>query len=523
MQDSISAGMIQMKKLPICLLLMLLASSVSGQVSVENARDYLESGELSYTIDINFSRINWKTEAEYRREMDKAEKVWRQHPESSAMLVQYLGACEAAGRRDLAAETAGNHFQMLQEEYKERRDETSARRLLIAANLTGSRELQISAYETVRPFLELGNAEAATVAAALDNRELLGDYHLGFRIAEFYQKIYPYEAEIFFRGFLMTLNNSLYRTIPFMVNAIHQQMEGLEEFLREYFRNVADSIYLDLLDTAAELEPDNYQYLLSSVGFRALVRWFTQMSTLMVEEEADFTGIQDVFNSLRLEEDETLRNDLEKALAVRPEADHQVFLAAALYQTTLGDTERAREYVEKALQIRPDLPEGYNARIFLEMFSFAGEETAPTAEQRGRIANILNEKMKHAGEHAYDLFVLSALQLLTLRDGIGGAGREQALSEMESYARKSLEVEENAPARLSLGNALLLRGEVKEAVEQYTLARQLSSEDFLYASTANLGVAYMIMGNPAEGKEMIQKAEELAGDTVRASALIENR
>lgn len=526
MQDNFSTDMMQMKKLPLCFFFIVLVTPLFSQpvpqVTAENVQDYLETGELSYTIEINFSRIYWKTAAEYRREIAAAERKWKQDRDNPALLIEYINTCDAAERQELAAEAAEKHYQVLQDAYKQGRDEISARRLLIAANQTGSRELQISAYETVRPFLELGDAEPATVYAALDNRERLEDYHLGFRIAEFYRQIYPYEAELFFRGFVMTLNNSLYRTIPFMVNAMHQQMESLESFLHEYFAAIADSVYLDLLDTAVDLEPDNYQYLLSSVGFRALVRWFTQMSTLMVEKEADFTSIQDLFNTLSLGQDETLQNNLNRALEVRPEADNQVYLAAALYHATEGSMERAAEYIDKALQVRPDLPEPYNAQIFLEMLHFIDQDTSPTVEQRENIRGIINRKIDRAGENTYDLYVLSALSFLNIRDGGGSAGRSRALSEMKTYARRSLDREENALARLSLGNAFLLQGNVKQAAEQYRLAQELSSEDLLYAPTANLGVAYFMLGNPAEAKELILKAEKLAEGAVRASALIEN-
>lgn len=508
--------------LPVFAAAFILAAAGAGaqQLTPENAQDYLESGELSYTIEINFSRINWKEDDEYMRDIEKAADLLADNPRNTQRIVEYIAVCRKAGRFDLAAEAASKYYQIFQEEYKRTEDESSARRLLIAANQTGSREIQISAYETVRPFLELGDADIATVYAALQNREQLEDYHLGYRIAEFYQQVYPFEAELYFRGFLMTLNNSLHNTIPFMVAAIHERMEDMDAFLLEYYRALQNSVYLDMLDRAVELDSDNYQYLLSSVGFRAMVRWFSQLSTLMVEGGTDLNGIQDIFNSLELDQDTKLKEDLKKALELRPSPDHQVFLAAALFYTTTGDPGRAGEYVEKALETRPDLPEAYNAKVFLEMLSFADSETPPEAAQRLRIEEILRDKMDGSGKAAYDLYVLSALRLLTLREGGNPGRREQVLSEMEGLARESLEYEDTLLGHLSLGNSLLLQERYALAEEEYRSALNREPDALRYAPTANLGVAYMLQGKENEGKELIREAAEMTETNLHSASLL---
>lgn len=498
--------------------------TIDGQakkVSVWNAHEFLESGELSYTIDINFSRIVWKSKTEYAEAIEKAEKELQRKPEDLDRVIQYINACQAAGRHELAVRKAEEYLPQIHGEYKDRQDEPAARMLVQATNVTGPREAQITAYETIRPFLELGDAEVETVYAALENREILQDYHLGFRIAEFYQKIYPYEGGLYFKGFLMTLNNSLYSTIPFMISSIHERIGDTERFLLEYYRALEDSIYLDLLDKAVELEPNNYQYLLSSVGYRALVRWFSQLSTIMVEENVNINSVREIFSSLKLDQDKRLMEDLELALQVRPKHDDQIYLAAALFYATTGKIDRAFEYVDKALQIRPDHPEAYNAKVFLQMLGFADKDTPPSAAERQKIENILKRKMERTVVTAYDLYVLSGLRMLALRDGADGPDRERLMKEMEQYALQSLQVEDTAFGRISLGNALLLQNRIGEAIEQYKNAKERISSDLLYAATANLGVAYLLQGKKEAGALEIRDAMELTGNTLYAAPLIE--
>jgi len=491
-------------------------------VTPANAAGYLETGEMSYTVNVNFSRVTWKSEEQFAKEIRKAEEDLARDPENLDLAADFIELCREAGRDDLAGETAEAYVDRFFQEYKRNQDEISARRLLIATNQIGPEEAYFTAYEAVRPFLEQGTASIETVFAALQNRELAGDQQLGYRIAEFYQQFYPENGELFFRGFLLTLTNSLQRTIPYMIGAIHSQMDDVDSYLQEYFQALESSVYLDILDRALELDPDNYQYLVASVGFRALVRWFSLLGTMMQEEDLQLDSLQDLFDVLNRDQDQRLGQDLQKALKLRPPEDIQIFLAAALFHATAGDARHAGEYVRKALRLRPDVPEVYDAQVFTVLLELAGQDEDPSLEQRNRIEEILLDKMEKTGKNAYDLYVLSVLQTLKIRDGVTERQRVQLLQQMKSYIDDSLTMEDSLLGRLSRGNLALLEDRTEDAVSIYESAFVLEPERLHYTLQANIGVAYFMQGDSEQGKKYIRQAgENFEGELHAAELLVE--
>ena len=507
----------------IFLFFIIAAGSGFGQVSRDNAADYLEYGELQYQISVGFSDVSRQTPEEARAGAETLLKVVEQTPADYAAVTRAVAQCLDSGMTAEAAALAEEYGPVFLRLYGRDPADTNARNLLDISSVSGRAEFRDEAYERVRPLLESGTASVPTVLAAMNNRA--ENPELAFRIASFYQQVYPGEAELYFQAFLLTLDISLNRTLPALLRESFAVLESppasgaareedVKQALLSYFDSVRGIMYLDLLDKAIGLDKNNYQYYVASFGFRALIRWFSQLGTLMMVPDFD---MEDMFRFIRdfdPVEGAVMRDHLEKALALRPPADIEAYLAAALYNTGPGNSGEMRRYAELAVSTRPDMAKAWNALIFSILFeNLSGddllEQTADSLE------SVLVSKIKAAGPDAYDYYVLASLQKYKL-GGASPARRKEAIELMRTRADKSLETDETFFGWLVSGNAFLLQDRPEEALASYSRAEKAADNASLFYVYTNRGIALLVQGREEEGLAELNRALILNNEAEKA-------
>lgn len=474
-------------------------------ISPEEAVLYLESGDFSYNIDVNFSRIAEKSPRYYREKKKELSSWLKQDPNDPERVITYLDFLNEAGFNGEARELADRYLVPFRDLYRKTSAALPALWYMKTANATGDEKDLDESYQGILPFLESGKAPLDMVLTAMENRERGNSYQLALKVAGFYFTVYPEEAKLFFQAFLLSMGRSLYETVPALLeeasHLLPKNTKGEEEKnykLKTYFQNALsqaeDTIHLNVLDRALALDGENYQYLLTSAGFRTLVRWFSQIGTLsrISSPDIDLKEVRDSFSEAAPEMTKRIKADLNKALSLRPPYDVEIFLAAALAEASFGNTDRTLAFAKEALEKRPDNPRCYDALLFALLYQHIHREN-PLEIAREELTEVLMRKSEAGLASAYDYFSLAALTMMDLSD-TSGKEREKKIAALEQYAQASLDKSEEWYGYLALGNALLLRGNTTSAMKLYQQAESIGGNQALPLVKTNLGILYAVEG-----------------------------
>lgn len=496
----------------------LVIGSVPAGAADFDPRKYIESGDLNYTIEINFTGIDRYAVSEMPNEIQSRREAIDENPGNPAFFVEYvefLADTRFSRQAETAAENAMPTFLSLHAQEGSIR---TARWLLIAANATANEERLDQAYNAVLDLLASREASPEVVTEVMKNREAAGEPQTALSIGEDYLAQYPDNAEIHFRTFLLTTRRSIYEVVPRQVRNTAQNIllggtpgsSDMERFFESYFSGLWDSVRIDLLERAVELAPENYQYNLTNTGFRALVRWLSLVQSIAVANPTGEIAVHEIFRKTDTKSILAARSSLETALLRRPEPDIQVFLAAAMHYATTGFHDQAVRYAELAKNTRPERPEGYDALVFLELVGGLGTEIF-SENARNRITAIILDKIEGVGENPYDYFVLSGLETRDYLDSIESAS-ESELRDIKNriryYAQKSLDLRHSPYGLISIGNAELLGGNIDRANGLYAEAVEIGGQEAKSLGLTNQAVAALLEGEGRRARNFLRRALE---------------
>ncbi len=502
------------------------ASPLSAQLTLENAHEYLQLGTLQYSLDVDFTSVEWKTETEYRAECVGLKTKVEAEPDDPKAVIDYLTTCFKAGFEEETRVAAKKYVESFRKLFDDYQNETALLWYLQTVNIAGEQKRYDTAYEKALPILESGEARAETVIAAMENRMNRGDYELAIRIAEFYKPVHPEAPELFYKSFLVTVNYSMERAIPHFLQKAYDQLgkgptepisdvnRKLKSIVEEYLDYMSDTIRFNDLSRAIELAPGNYTYCLTYAGYWALLQWYYQMGASSIREDITIDNLQDIFSDISSEQWQQALTYLGKALDYRPDQDIQVFLAGAMINIIRGNNEKARHYAGEAIEARPDLNTGYDALLFATLMDNV-ENDDPLEGISDQIAALIWNKISATGGTSYDYYVLASKEVYTIEHN-PDLDRETAWSEMERLARLSLEKEQTPLGLVALGNANLLQGELENALEHYLEAEELLPLENRYITYANRGIAHVLKGNRDRGITLLQEAASMEEETGKA-------
>jgi tetratricopeptide (TPR) repeat protein len=493
-------------------------------------RKYLESGNLNYTIEINFTGIDRYSLLQITEEITARRAAIDENPGSPAVFVEYVDFLAENGFSHRAEAPAENAMPTFLAIHAQEESVQTAEWLLTVANAAGSEERLNQAYNAVLDILAAHEASPEVVVEVMKNRETVGQSQTALAIGEDYLSLYPDDAELLFRTFLLTTRRSIYEVVPRQIRNTAQNVlagrtpnsSDMERYFSTYFSGLWDSLRLDLLERAVELEPENYQYNLTNAGFRAIVRWLSLVQSIAVTDPSGEIDIEEIFRKADTQSILTAKSSLETALLRRPDPDIQVFLAAAMHYATTGLYGQSIEYAREARETRPDRPEGYDALIFLELIGSLGTEALSEA-MRNRITTILLDKLEEVGENPYDYFVLSGLETRGYIDSMDSASDSELRdlrNRIRYYAEKSLELSRSPYGLISLGNAELLGGNIDRAEELYSEAIELGVEGAKSLGFTNRAVAALLEEEENLALRLIRRALENDPNNSTAAELL---
>ena len=494
-------------------------------------RQYLESGDLNYTIEISFTGIDRYEGSRLPEEVRKRREAIEENPGNPAIFVDYVAFLAETGFSRQAESAAENAMPTFLALHTQEGSIRTADWLLTVANAAASEERLNQAYNAVLDLLASYEATPEVVVEVMKNREAVGQPRTAQSIGEDYLSVYPDDAELNFRTFLLTTRRSIYEVVPRQIRGTAQSVLGggkptssdMERFFETYFSGLWKSVRIDLLERAVELEPENYQYNLTNTGFRALVRWISLVQSIAVINPTGEIAIQEIFHNADTRSILAAKSSLETALLRRPDPDIQVFLAAAMHYATTGFHDQAVGYAEQARETRPERPEGYNALVFLELIGSIGTD-ALSEGLRNRISSILLDKIEGVGENPYDYFVLSGLETRNYLDSAGSVPESdlrEIRNQIRYYAQKSLELQRSAYGLISLANAELLGGNTDRADELYAEAVELGGGEVKSLGLTNRAVAALLEEDEQQARRLLRRALEHHPGNTTAEELLE--
>lgn len=508
----------------------LIITSIPAGALDFDPRQYLESGDLNYTIEVSFTGIDRYEVSEIPEEIQSRREAIEENPGNPEIFVEYVEFLADTPFTDRTKATAENAMPAFLALHAQEGSIQTADWLLSIANAAGSEERLNQAYNGVLDILASREAPPEIVVKAMKNREAAGQPGTALSIGEDYLTDYPESAELHFRTFLLTTRRSIYEVVPRQIRNTAQSVLGggnpsgadMERFYKNYFSGLWDSLRIDLLERAVELEPENYQYTMTNTGFRALVRWLSLIQSIAVINPAGEIAIREIFHNSDAASILAAKSSLETALLRRPDPDIQVFLAAAMHYATTGFHDQAVRYAQEARDTRPERPEGYDALVFLELIGNLGSETL-SESLRNRITAILLDKIERVGENPYDYFALSGLETRNYLDSID-SGPESELRDIRNriryYAQKSVDLQRSPYGLISLGNAELFGGNTRRAEELYAEAVELGGGGAKSLGLTNQAIAALLEEEENRARNLLRRALEQDPGNTTAEELL---
>ena len=505
--------------------LFLAAHAGHAEITAGNVYELLEMGEMNYSVNVRPARIDWSgTERAPARRISELEQALRTQPGDPALRLELIELYGRTGRAARAVELARDGLEGARGRYEARPDERSAllyARMCAAADCGGD-ERDV-AYQALRPFLETGTARVETCIAAVDNRMSGNDYALARRLVDFYLDVYPLNAELHFRRYLISLSANIQSMVWTVVrrsaDAFLQDSdagritgENIEVFLGIYLGRLEKAIDTASLDEARRLDPGNYEYNLTYAVHRSLVHFFSTVLVGRVAPSMTREAIESSLTRVNMEEMPRILDALERADRLRPPRDIQIHLAYAFYHFAFGHYGQIERYARTAVRTRPDLPEGYDALI-LGLYSpvFQGGEL-DLLEVNRTVAEVIHEKIDRTGEDPYDYYVLAGLSYTNYGE-LPPERRPDALATMRMYLEDSLRVRPDyLPARVGMANHMILSGREERAADLLQTLREARDEGWRALVLNNLGVALGLMGRETEARRVLEQALELRRD-----------
>ncbi|MFW5747630.1 MAG: hypothetical protein ACOCX6_02410 [bacterium] len=189
-------------------------------------RQYLESGDLNYTIEISFTGIDRYEVSEIPEEARSRREAIEENPGNPEIFVEYVEFLADTPFTDRTKATAENAMPTFLAFHAQEGSTQSADWLLTIANAAGSEERLNQAYNAVLDLLASREAPPEIVVKVMKNREAAEQPQTALSIGEDYLTVYPEDAELHFRTFLLTTRRSIHEVVPRQIRNTAQSVLG---------------------------------------------------------------------------------------------------------------------------------------------------------------------------------------------------------------------------------------------------------------------------------------------------------
>ena len=492
------------------------ARAARGDITPDNAFEFLRTAELKATINVSVDNIDWIEDeaaaAEHGRQLEAALARNPDDLEAASELIElYLRGC----RREEAVAVALRTLPAYKERWNREQSEAAALSFARAALASADRQEQIAGYRALQPYLESGRAGRETCVATMELCKRVNAFQVAELIADTYLPVYPRFAELYYQRYAASLTGNMYARLSEAVQASTREAldeEDLRELIARVFIDLADSVDTASLEKAVALEPGNYKYALNTALYETVTAFFLKV---FLEALSGVTVDERPANLLRQAAvvlPPRLHAPIQAAEALRPARDIQVYLVGAMAGIVLENYAEAEAYAHLAIETRPDRPEGYEALILAIFgpFVVSDNDIPPAAVERG-IARY-EDKIRRTRASASDYASLANLLLVQLIDA-EPAARGPLLAKARLYAEKARDSDPGfVPGRLVLANVHIASRDYRRAIVVLEDIPVPEDPDLAAMRLHNLGIARILAGERGAGIASLRAALELQPD-----------
>jgi hypothetical protein len=508
-----------------CLFCVVLPSTVlKAEITPRNAYNYLEMGEMTYTIEVRPENVDWIEDlAAIEHRIQELKSELERNPQNLDAAFELLSLYRKQGRDSDAESLAKERFPAFKERYNLSKDEKSAVRYAEAALAAIIREEYDPAYLALLPFLESGRADRLTCITAVKNRNAREDYTLARRVADVYIEIYPDFADLYYQRYLLSLTRNLRQVVFDIMQTTSEQFlkqrgelaidsSNVEEFITYYLENLEARIDNDSLLKAVELEPANYKYNLSAATFKTITHFFSKGLIPLLAKDVDGKDIEKILLQVSSKESAMILTFLQRAQKSRPKRDIQVYLAYALYSFAFGQFDKIQPYASLAVETRPDLAEGYNALIFITFLPILASGQYSLLDVNRRAVELIERKLENTGDNPYDYFVLAGLRFSNYGE-VDESQKQSVLRKMKQSIDRSLEIDpQYTPSLIGLANYHILKEEYPKAIAVLQKIENVEDTKNRALVHNNLGISRILNGERQAGVSDLKEALDLLED-----------
>jgi len=481
---------------------------------ITDACRYLEVGPITYTLSIFPSSIEYKTKAVLNQELTVLKNLADQNPGDIQAATALLVFCREHGFQNIIGEVLTRYLPL----YKARAETEKNQKALCdyarAILLSNNPEKLSAVLSELGYYIDDKTANKETYQIFIDSLLALHNFNTAGQVAGLYKERFPRDPDPCFQMFHILLaaglpelvQQAFQENLPLFlqkspVNSLSAQNIG--EFITYFYTQLGKNLPLSHIEKAVELEPDNYAYRLAAALLSSQIILYTRLLTAEKCEKS-LEGFTQTWNTLHKTHYAAITTHLQKAIAVRPQPDIQVFLGFALLYTIKEEWPAAQKYASEAVKIRPESRAAHNGLIYTFLAPARRAENVLAEMKKIRIH--IENKISQTGGEAEDFTVLAGIEV---RDFGTASGQNAAvrLKALDTITRAGLTADPNhLSAMLARANYFILAEKFSAALEMLGRISVSEPAEYYKAACNNTAIALFLSGNTADGIIRIKEA-----------------
>jgi tetratricopeptide (TPR) repeat protein len=390
-----------------------------------------------------------------------------------------------------------------------------------------------NALHALFPFLNSGSALKQSYLIALKISLDLQQYDLAIKLADACVDQYPHDPDVYFERFEAIIARNMLNWIQYIhANTMDQFLqdgkvkeitkENYKEFEAMLFSNLHTQLRMQEIEAIAKEFPDDYKITMKVISYKLMISYWTRfmITAMCASQDMEDQEIMDMMFHSNSSELFDFSPYFDNALRTRPKRDAQVFCALFVYYFQQNNLEKAEEYAQQILTLRPDMYLGYNALIFIEcitnMDKMSSDEYSFDTQREMYLTKIKNT----GGEDTDYVFLIS--DCIKKYHSASKQEKKMLTAQIENYLEKLFSVNQQSEWGIFMqGNYYMLTALFTEAINSYNKIEESENQDIRKSLFNNRAAAKILTGDGTGARRDLDQSLKIDPDKEESLKLLE--
>ncbi|MBN1799145.1 MAG: hypothetical protein JW822_11240 [Spirochaetales bacterium] len=507
-----------------------------AELIINNMNDYVDFSFLSVNFNWQFDTVDWDHGKSYHYiEIEKLENKHASDPDDLSACIKLLYLYELDQLEDQADLLAGEckkRFELGGGTSAFTREEQAVLNAQIIFTKKDKKNYQ-NALQALFPFLNSGTALKQDYIIALNLSLGLQQYELAVKLADACVAAYPDDPDVYFKRFDTVIMNNIVNWIQYIHTTTKEQFtqdQGVKEITKENYKEFEEIFFTNLhtqlgmkdIEKVAQEFADDYRITMKTIGYKLMISYWTRfmITAMCASQDMEDQEIMDMMFHSNSSELFDFSPYFDNALRTRPKRDVQVFCALFVYYFQQNNLEKAEEYAQQILTLRPDMYLGYNALIFIECITNMDKMNSDDYSFDTQREMYLTKIKNTGGEDTDYVFLIS--DCIKKYHSASKQEKKMLTAQIENYLEKLFAVNQQSEWGIFMqGNYYMLTVRFTEAIESYNKIEESENQDIRKSLFNNRAAAKILTGDGTGARRDLDQSLKIDPDKEESLKLLE--